>query len=216
MLAPSSEGAFYCLRFHASNTGSFLLPICPLPQWCLCSWEYRRLPARAVALSLWKGRAAGAADSLGSGADGQPAAVPPSRQGLKARQRAYGCRSGASEILLGTVASENGAGERRYPAYRMQTQIPAGRPEVPDVGAVYRPSSCAGTRQRAGEGQKGTWAGGHSAAWGSQAAIPFTQGWDVRKGADCTGGNAAGGRLGKVADREDGFIQALAELGAPQ
>lgn len=158
MLAPSSEGAFYCLRSDVSDACPFLNPICLLPQWASCPWED---PAPAGeggrAYPLWQEGLQARRGSIGSGADelsGRCVAIAEKHQGSSVRMGARLAHQGSRSVSPHRIV-----GERRHPVFRVQTQVPEGWPWWHHAGAASHPSPCTGTRQRAGEGQKGKWAG---------------------------------------------------------
>jgi hypothetical protein len=137
---------------------------------------------------------------------------PPCRHRGKAARHICG-QMGAGDAGLShqgfrSLSSPWSLGERRYPVYRGQTQTSGGRVAPCRCGSpilLHRhPAKGWGRSERnMGVGSLGS--------MGQPGCLPLAQAWGLRTGADCTGGNAAGGRSGKVADREDDLIQALAE-----
>ena len=69
MLAPSSEGAFYYLRSHVTDTCPFLNPICSLPLWASRPWEDAPAGEGGRAYLLWQEGQQARLGSIGSGAD---------------------------------------------------------------------------------------------------------------------------------------------------
>lgn len=154
MLAPSSEGVFYCLRSCVSDACPFLNPICRLPLWASCPWEARLL-VRAVALipSGKKGLRRGGAHRLRRVS--RCVVIAAKHQGSSAGIWAQDWLIRAFVLCrrIGALASDD------IPLLGGRPRPLRGWPWWPHVDTASHPSPCTGTRQRAGECQKGKWAG---------------------------------------------------------